>query len=516
MLNQKEVYSVDLVNIFTQRCQKIGLELNMITELTYKEAIKQAQECDEIRKKNPEKCTGILFGIPISIKDIFLQKDYVSYIGLASKINTKPSEIDGFNIYLLKQQGAIPFVRSNVPQCALTIESINHIFGRTLNPWDQSKAAGGSSGGEGALVSSRCSPLGFGSDLSGSIRIPAAFCGVYGFKPTAQRGITNGHCYYTEVFNGLLSLQVSCGPIGKSVEDLTLFFRCFCDKKQHEEAELDYRNQYLIVKEFDEKLYTTKQKLKVGYFKTLSHFDATLANQRAVEITIDKLKELGHEVVEIKIPSQNEIEEVFFKIVFSDGFSTARQMTDGEQFIQEYKALDTITKMNYLIKSILISINRLLGEKRVSNVLQYIQQISAIEQQKQVDKLLKIKQQFITLFKKYNIQAVVCPSLGTPALKHGKNSENFLTSIYTYIWNFVDFPAGIIPVTKVLENEQHYKNSRINDSISKDIDQNMKNTKGMPVGVQVVGLPNMDELVLNLMKQIDEKIGFYKQNEYPL
>lgn len=93
-------------------------------------------------------------------------------------------------IELIKLSGGIPFVRSNVPQLLLATFTQNYIYGTSYNPWDKKRTVGGSSGGEGGLVASRCSPIGLGSDIGGSIRYPACFTGTVGFKPGNHR-ITN-------------------------------------------------------------------------------------------------------------------------------------------------------------------------------------------------------------------------------------------------------------------------------------------------------------------------------------
>jgi Asp-tRNA(Asn)/Glu-tRNA(Gln) amidotransferase A subunit family amidase len=87
----------------------------------------------------------------------------------------------------LKHTGQIIFIKTNLPQLAFNFDSVNNIWGRTLNPWNHNRSAGGSSGGEGAAIASRVSPIGIGNDMAGSIRIPAAFNGVYGLMPSADR-----------------------------------------------------------------------------------------------------------------------------------------------------------------------------------------------------------------------------------------------------------------------------------------------------------------------------------------
>ena len=100
---------------------------------------------------------------------------------------------DGVISRALKMNGAIPFVKSNIPQLLMIPESCNNVFGAWKNFHDYGRTPGGSSGGEGALISSECSPAGIGNDIGGSIRIPAAFSGIYGFKPSSSRTTYNGN-----------------------------------------------------------------------------------------------------------------------------------------------------------------------------------------------------------------------------------------------------------------------------------------------------------------------------------
>jgi len=92
----------------------------------------------------------------------------------------------------LKNSGVIPFVKTNLPQLAFNFDSVNYLWGRTLNPWNKKKSAGGSSGGEGASIASRVSPIGIGNDQAGSIRIPSQFNGVFGLMPSPDRLPING------------------------------------------------------------------------------------------------------------------------------------------------------------------------------------------------------------------------------------------------------------------------------------------------------------------------------------
>ena len=116
-------------------------------------------------------------------------------------------------------------VKSNVPQVAFTYQTQNHIFGKAINPYDRNRSTGGSTGGEAGLISSRCSPLGLGADMGGSIRIPASYCGIVGFKPGSQRLDPKGHTYFSDLIEGMPGVKISIGQMGKTVEDCALLMK---------------------------------------------------------------------------------------------------------------------------------------------------------------------------------------------------------------------------------------------------------------------------------------------------
>lgn len=119
-----------------------------------------------------------------------------STIGLSARINTVYHSDCGI-ITCIKNSGMIPFIKTNLPQIALTYDSNNFVWGNTLNSWNKKKSAGGSSGGEGAAVGARISPIGMGNDMLGSIRIPAAFNGLVGLLSSSGRLPAMGSITYT-------------------------------------------------------------------------------------------------------------------------------------------------------------------------------------------------------------------------------------------------------------------------------------------------------------------------------
>lgn len=165
------------------------------------------------------------------------------------------------------------------------MDSINPIYGTARNPHDINRSCGGSSGGEGGLVAAKCTPIGFGTDVGGSIRIPAAFCGVYGFKPTSQRvtykGITLPVKYGTCPQGVIIP---TTGPLGKSFADIKV-----ASELMFKSNEID---PFVPPLPFDHATFNefTSKKLRIGYFDDLPLFPSTSSVKRGVNLAVEKLK----------------------------------------------------------------------------------------------------------------------------------------------------------------------------------------------------------------------------------
>ena len=120
----------------------------------------------------------------------------------------------------------------------------------------------------------------------------------------------------------------------------------------------------------------------------------------------------------------------------------------------------------------------------------------------------EIKTTFLKWWKSNNIDALITPGLGLPAIKHGTSLNLSLACCYTFYFNLLDYPTGVVPITTVRENEQKYEDPFWNDSITDGAKKTMEGSKGLPVGIQVTTLPYEEELCLNVMRRIEEKIGW--------
>ena len=166
---------------------------------------------------------GPLHGLPISIKDSFHITGYDSSIGIASLCH-KPGTKNATIVDILLAAGAVIHCKTNVPQTLMALDSVNNIFGRTLNPENRRDwTAGGSSGGEGVLVKMRGSVMGVGTDVGGSVRIPAMCNGIYGFKPSLGRIPAEGQTGAQLEAAGKVGMESVVGPIANDLADIDLF-----------------------------------------------------------------------------------------------------------------------------------------------------------------------------------------------------------------------------------------------------------------------------------------------------
>ncbi|KAJ5082714.1 hypothetical protein N7532_011757 [Penicillium argentinense] len=217
-MTERKLKAEDVTRAFCKRAAVSHQLTRCLTEPLFDRALRRAQELDYTLRKTGQP-VGPLHGLPVSMKDTFNIKGIDSSIGL-SALAFKPALENADLVNLLQSLGAIVIAKTNIPQTLATLDSCNHLFGRTLNPLNRQWTAGGSTGGEGALVAMRGSMVGFGTDIGGSIRVPAMCQGIYGFKPSNGRVPYGGQESGQLPGKGRISLQPVAGPLARSVADL--------------------------------------------------------------------------------------------------------------------------------------------------------------------------------------------------------------------------------------------------------------------------------------------------------
>jgi amidase len=229
LIRRREVSPVEVLDAHLARAEELNPHLNAIVTFA-PDVIERALDAERVVMRGEE--LPPLHGLPITIKDTIDTLRLRTTRGSLVFADNVPME-DAMAVARLRAAGAIIYGKTNVPELALDYTSENPVFGRTLNPYDAARTPGGSSGGCAAAVGACLTPTSVGSDLAGSIRIPAHFCGVAGLRPTAGVIPVAGHA---PPVSGLHSLGASLGPLARHVSDLRLIFQALSGRSESEHS----------------------------------------------------------------------------------------------------------------------------------------------------------------------------------------------------------------------------------------------------------------------------------------
>ncbi|KAF8591861.1 general amidase [Ramaria rubella] len=483
--------SVDVTRAFYKRAVLAHQAVNCLTEIFVEQALNRAAELDAYLRKTG-KVVGPLHGLPISLKDQFSIKGLETIMGYVSWIG-KYAERDATLVGILTEQGAVPFVRTNVPQTLMWPETFNNIFGRTTNPHNRSLTCGGSSGGEGSLVAMRGSPLGVGSD-SESIRIPAHFNGVYGFRPSFHRLPYRGALNTLE---GQDSLPSVLGPLSPSFAGVKLFMKAIIDAKPWR------RDPLAINKPWDQRGYELTEhghgrKLVFGIIWNDGVVVPHPPVVRALAMTREALVSAGHTVIDWNPYKHAEIvkvakdiwragsEEDYKTVTMISGEPVINTMSldvDGPPSSKTRAFLPQIDPMSAYALWQLHKIRRTLREE-------YLDHWEATVKETGTGR---------------PVDAIISPTSPYAAPPHGMNSN----ADYTTIWNCLDYPSLVIPVTAVdstLDSPKPAHNFLTEEDREIYELYNPQTFKDAPVGLQVIGRTQEEEALLGMGEIVDKAL----------
>ncbi|KAK3675405.1 hypothetical protein LTR78_004915 [Recurvomyces mirabilis] len=225
-LASSDLTSTEVTTAFLQRAGLASRMINCATEMLPDRALVRAKYLDDYLAEH-KKPIGPMHGLPISVKEhigmkgLDLNAGFVSWVG-------RIAEDDALILKLLWNAGCVFYVRTTEPQALMHLETSNNLYGVTVNPYNRALTSGGSSGGEGALIGSRGSCLGIGTDIGGSIRSPAANNGVFGLRPTSHRLPVSG---WSATMLGSEHIIPVIGPLSTSLEGIKLFAKTLIDQK---------------------------------------------------------------------------------------------------------------------------------------------------------------------------------------------------------------------------------------------------------------------------------------------
>ncbi|XP_068095694.1 vitamin D3 hydroxylase-associated protein-like isoform X2 [Hyperolius riggenbachi] len=478
-----------VLHVYIEKALEVTREVNCVTDFL-PECETQLQEV----KKQPEK--GLLYGVPISLKDNVGYKGHNCNCGLVHFLGTLDQE-DSVVVEVLKKQGAIPYVKTNVPQSLIIYDCSNSIYGQTLNPHNHKKTCGGSTGGEGALIAGGGAILGVGTDVLGSIRMPSSFCGICGFKPSGDRLSEMG---LLSPVSGMKSAVNMPGPMARDVDSLALFMKAvLCD-------DLFQLDPTIPPVPFKDEIYKSTKRLTIGFYDTDGYFLPHPSMRRAVQETKALLEEAGHKLVPFSPPRiEYALNELCIRGFFADGGKTLSEKFNVDIVDPHLKQQLFLWKAPAILKKIVAFFLRPVYPRIANHVEAHSGTSSVKGLWKHYTAVKEYRNEFVSEWRKLGMDALLCPMLG-PAFNIGHPGKLFAGFSFTMLFNILNFPAGVLPVTNVTPEDEeelkHYK-GYFNDPWDQEVIKGMEGGVGLPVAVQCVALQWQEEQCLRLMKEVE-------------
>jgi Asp-tRNA(Asn)/Glu-tRNA(Gln) amidotransferase A subunit family amidase len=449
----KRISPVELVDAHLAQVERLNPKLNAFVEVDVHRARQSARNAEDAVLR--QATLGPLHGVPCSIKSS------IGVVGMRCEAGSRlrtgfVAREDAPLVQRLKSAGAIILGTTNAPELLMAWETDNLLYGRTNNPWDLERTAGGSSGGEAAAIAAGMSAAGVGSDGGGSIRVPAHFCGICGLKPTPGRIPSTGHF---PVSAGPFAQIGVVGPMARTVADLKILFEVMQGPDNGDTCaapvSLHWPNDDHV------------RKLKVAFFEDDGRTPVTSETRAAVRTAAEALRSAGFELENFRPPGLEEARDLWHKYFVVAGAMLLRPMFDGR-------------------------------ESDVSLIMKDFLQRSAAEPQLSAENLLTawmqrdlLRARFFAEMQRYPI--LLCPAAAIPAFKHGERSWAVEEKTVDYFdaWSYAEFfnllgnPAVVVPAGRSPE--------------------------GLPIGVQIVGRPWHEEETLSVAGALELQCGGWKK-----
>lgn len=467
-LKEKKFSSVEITKSLLDRMKKVDKKIQAYLIVTEDLAMIQAKEADKAIANGQQE---YLTGIPLGIKDIILVKD-VRATGGSKILENYTATYDATVVEKLRQEKSVILGKLNLDEFAMGSSNENSAFQKTKNPWDLARVPGGSSGGSAATTAADMCMASLGSDTGGSIRQPAAFCGVVGLKPTYGRVSRYG-------LMPMASSLDQIGPITKNVNDSAILFNSILgiDKKDsttYQHKKVDLKN---IVKDI--------KGLKIGVPKEYFIEGMDPGIKECINNAILKFKDLGAQVIDVSLPLSKYALAVYY-ITVSSEISSNIAKYDGIRYGYSKTANGAKNLMEVYMKSRAEG----LGSEVKRRILMGTYALSSGYYDQFYNKAQKvrvlIKKEFEEIFEK--VDCLISPTTPSTAFKLGEKFEDpllmYLSDIYTVPANIGGICAISLPC------------GFVND---------------LPVGMQLMGKPFDEETILKIANNYEQSTDWHKQ-----
>lgn len=468
-MDKKEISSEEIVKSIYNRINQVEDKLHSFVTLTEKEALLQARNIDEKMRKG--EFPGRVAGIPVAIKDNMCIRNGRTTCS-SHILEDFISPYEATVVKRLRDEGAVFIGKTNMDEFAMGSSTENSYFGITRNPWDLDYIPGGSSGGSATAVASDETILAIGSDTGGSIRQPAACCGVVGLKPTYGRVSRYGLVAFASSLDQI-------GPFGKDVEDVALLLNVLSGYDENDSTSVN-----MDVPDFTKSLIKNVKGVKIGIPKEYFVKGLDREVEKAVKEAIELLKSLGAKTLEISLPHTEYGVAVYYLIAPSeasanlaryDGVRYGYRSPETEDLLEEYEK----TRGEGFGAEVKRRI--MLGTYALSSGYYDAYYLKA----QKVRTL--VKRDFDEAFEK--VDAIVTPTAPTPAFKIGEKVDDplqmYLSDIFTISANLAGIPGISLPC-----------------GFSK---------KRLPIGLQLLAKPFDEEVLLRIAYTYEKNTDWHKR-----
>ncbi|KAK4023136.1 vitamin D3 hydroxylase-associated protein [Daphnia magna] len=490
---------LEVLRSYQAKALEITSEYNCVTEFIL-EAEEWAKELDAEAAHSGKK--GPLHGLPFSVKDNVGLIGYDSTVGISQFIN-QPAIEDAAMVIALKKLGAIPFCKTNVPQTNMSFGCSNPIWGLTKNPWDKERTPGGSTGGEACLIAAGGSPLGIGTDIGGSVRLPAAFCGIYSIKPTTFRFSSKG---VKKVTIGNVGITPVPGILARDSHTVATVTKLLLENNHLQMC----GDPDLLPIPWNEQAFIGNKKLRIGYYEDDGFFPTTPGIRRAIQIAKTALEASGHDLVPFVPPRVDYVLNSFISILTADQSRYLLQALSNDDIDPVLKPTLFLLSIPNVMKRLLQPLLSLFSTRLIPTYLglggNRIRESHQLW--KEITKKNLYKEEFLSYWRTLELDLCIGPCFACPAPRSKDVAKLSPALSYTSLYNFLDFPVGIVPIDRETMEDQSKLNVEYNyfDLVCNLVKATTKGATGMPLAIQVVGLPYQEEMVLRGMKVLDTTI----------
>jgi amidase len=437
-IRTRRVSSLEVVQACLRRIAEVNPTINAVVRLAG-DAEDLARRADAVLAAGV--AIGPLHGVPFTIKDSLDTAGIVTTVGTTGWANRVPDR-DATAVARLKAAGGILLGKTNTPEFTWSDETDNLVYGRTSNPYDPTRTSGGSSGGPAAIVAAGGSPFDIGSDTGDSIRQPSHVCGIAGIKPTSGRVPRTGH---TPSFRGILESLTQLGPMARRVDDLAMLLPII--------AGPDGVDPHVPPAPLGDAAEVVVDTLRVAWFTDNGIHTPTPETVQAVQAAARAIGSTGARLTEVVPPGLDQAPDLWQQLVDADGKAWLARLL---------AAAGTAGRGSFATRDDF-----------------HPPALSGEELTDLVERIDALRSSLLRWFGDFD--AIVCPAMPQPAVRHGESYQPWFADTYSDVHNLTGWPAAVV-----------------RGGTSPD---------GLPIGVQLVARPWREDVALAAARVVELASG---------